>query len=95
LGFIGKGSFGEVVKATHKGTNEQVAIKLMVNCCSDIYNARKELSEFNILRKFTGVDSNEFTTKIYDIIIPSLDCKSLDPIPFVFIVMELVSTDLL
>lgn len=55
LGFIGKGTFGEVVKAIYRPTNEVVAIKLMRNCFENIYNAKKELSEINILRKFTEV----------------------------------------
>lgn len=93
LEFLGKGSFGEVVKARHQPTNVEVAIKLLKNSCSCIYNAKKELSEINILRKFT--EANQvFTTNIYDIIIPTMDTKSSDPIPCIFLVMELASTDL-
>ena len=41
-----------------------------------------------------SVNSNGFFTRIYDIIIPELDCTSLDPIPRIFLVMELVGPDL-
>ena len=66
----------------------------MKNCFKDIYSAKKELSEINILRQFTSADSNGFVTRIYDMIIPSLDCTSRDPIPSMFLVMELVGADL-
>jgi len=70
LEFLGKGSFGEVVKAMHLPTQELVAIKLMKDCFANTYSAKKQLSEINILRKFTEVKGNDFTTKIYDIITP-------------------------
>jgi len=41
-----------------------------------------------------SVDSNGFFTRIYDIIIPELDCTSPDPIARIFLVMELVGPDL-
>jgi len=74
-------------------TKEIVAIKLMKNCCADIYSARKELSELNILRKCTQHD-NTAATKIHDIIIAPHDRKSQDPIPYIFIVMEHICSDL-
>ena len=78
----------------HRPTKEVVAIKLMKNCFKDTYHAKKELSEINILQQFMQIDSNGFVTRIYDVIIPSLDCKSHDPIPNIFMVMELVGPDL-
>jgi serine/threonine protein kinase len=37
---LGNGSFGEVIKATCKATNNEVAIKLVGNPFSTLYNAR-------------------------------------------------------
>ena len=42
---IGTGAFGVVVKATHIKTQTKVAIKLMTNCFTDGYDAKKRVSE--------------------------------------------------
>lgn len=60
----------------------------------DVYDAKRELSEINILRKLSSVKSNEFTTLIYDIIIPEINYQDTEPIKTIFIVMDNVSNDL-
>jgi mitogen-activated protein kinase 1/3 len=71
-----------------------VAVKMMSNIFSDIYCAKKELSEINVLRKLTSISSNQFTTLLYDIVIPNIDYDNSEPIQHIFLVMEMVATDL-
>jgi serine/threonine protein kinase len=42
---MGKGSFGEVMKARNKNNNKNVAIKLMQNIFGDEYKSRKLVGE--------------------------------------------------
>lgn len=71
-----------------------VAIKLVKNCFKDGYNARKLLSEIQIMRKLTEQKNNCFTTHIYDVIFPEIDESSEDPLEYVFIVMDYEESDL-
>jgi len=68
-----------------------VAIKLISDLFVDIYSAKKELSEINLLRKLTSIEQNVFTTQIYDIIIPEIDYDNSEPIKHIFLVMENVT----
>ena len=46
------------------------------------------------MRQLTSIRENYFTTKIYDIITPEFDPMDQDELSHLFIVMELVDTDL-
>ena len=59
---MGQGSYGQVVKAMHRKTDQMVAIKLMNNIFLDPYQARKTLREIKILRKLSRFPNNLFTT---------------------------------
>ena len=48
---VGKGSYGEVAKATHKSSGKKVAIKLIQDGFTGIYSCRKLLREIFLLRK--------------------------------------------
>ena len=97
---MGQGTYGTVVKAIHKKTQQKVAIKLIDNIKKDSYRLRQTLRELIILRKLSEVDKNIFTTKLIDVIIPS-DCLipskeegqssmyDLNKLNYLFIVMEL------
>ena len=83
------------MKATHRQTGTDVAIKLLKKCFTNQYNSKKIISEIQIMRKLSGVSRNCFTTKIFDVITPAdFDYKSPDALDFVFIVMEYQSSDL-
>lgn len=66
---LGEGSFGQVMKATHKKSGQEFAIKLVRNTFNDQYSARKIVREVGILRKLSKMKGNLFTTKLYDVII--------------------------
>ena len=91
---LGSGTFGVVVSATHIETRTKVAIKLMKSTFVDGYDAKKRVSEIQILRKLSEVKDNCFTTKIFDIIVPDIDMDSSDPLDYIFIVMDIEDTDL-
>ena len=67
---LGEGSFGIVYKAKHLVTKQVVAIKMMSSIDRDNYMTRKVLRELIILRKLSEIESNLFTTKIVDVILP-------------------------
>ena len=78
----------------HVPTQTKVAVKMIKNCFKDGYNARKMLSEIQILRKLSEQKSNCFTTQIYDVLYPEFDATSEDPLEYIFIVMEHEESDL-
>jgi mitogen-activated protein kinase 1/3 len=85
LDFLGKGSYGYVMKARNRCTNTNFAIKKFKNLYKDIMDTKRVLREVSILNQ---VDHPN-VVKLYDIIIP--DKIKVDPI---FIVLELCDTDL-
>ena len=91
---LGTGTFGVVVSATHMQTGTKVAIKLMKSSFSDNYDAKKRVSEIQILRKLSAIKDNCFTTKIFDVIFSDVKLESSDTIDYIFIVMEIEDTDL-
>jgi len=91
---IGSGTFGIVVSAEHIKTKTKVAIKLMKNCFNDPYDAKKRVSEIEIMRKLSGIDGNCFTTHLFDIIVPDIDLSSDDPLDYLFMVMDIEDSDL-
>ena len=84
LAIIGKGSYGQVVKANNYETGETVAIKLIKGINKTEYSLTHVIRELGIMYELTRHDSI-FTPKLYDAKI--IDDK-------IFIVMEYVQSDL-
>jgi serine/threonine protein kinase len=82
---IGVGSYGEVVQAKHKASGQIVAIKLIKNILRTEYETKKIVREIQILRHFSQMKNNHFTTKILDIISPNSTSLQINHI---FIVLE-------
>lgn len=78
----------------HLKSGRKVAIKLMSQLFDSIYSSKKLISEIQILRKFTEMRNNVFTTKILDVIAPTLNADKNSEISHIFIVMEYVESDL-
>lgn len=91
---LGQGSFGRVMKARHRQTETDVAIKLLKNCFQNQYEAKKIVSEIQIMRKLSALKTNCYTARIFDVIAPEFNPKSSSPIDYIFIVMEFEESDL-
>lgn len=92
LSIIGFGTFGQVVEAQNKSTNEIVAIKLISNIFRNELYLKKVISEVQTLRQLTQISGNIFTTKLLDVIMSGGDTEDADS--YLFIVMECVEYDL-
>ena len=90
---IGVGSYGEVVQAKHRKTGQEVAIKLINNIFKNEYDSKKIVREIQILRQFTQMENNNYTTKIFDIITPK-SIHGMDNLNYIFIVIEFMQTDM-
>lgn len=66
---IGKGSFGQVVKARCLQTGSIYAIKLIKHIFTNIYECRKVYREISILRQLSAMKTNIFTPKLHDVIL--------------------------
>ena len=67
---IGEGTYGIVVKAINKKTNEICAIKKFKQVISDSINSKRILREINIFRQLSEYP-NKNIIQLYDIIIPN------------------------
>ena len=68
--FLGKGSYGTVVRARNQQTGETHAIKLVEDLMKTEHHARHLYREIKIMRKLTELNKNIFTTKIEDVLLP-------------------------
>ena len=91
---IGSGSFGQVVKATHRATGSLVAIKILKTMGRSSYQRRQLISEIQLMRKLTAMPNNVFTTKLFDIIVPDIDSTQADTLPMIMLVMDYIDSDL-
>ena len=89
---LGKGSFGEVVKARNLATNDIVAIKLLKNLFKDDYASKKVLSEIQLMRQLTSLQGNVYTSKLLDVVTP--DVNRGEKFNYLFIVMDCSASDL-
>ena len=84
----GKGSYGIVVKALNKETNQIVAIKKFTNLYRDIIDTKRVLREISILRQLSTSPHPNIVT-IYDIIIPNEQT-----VQDIYLIMEYCELDL-
>ena len=68
---MGEGTFGRVMKALHIPSRTLVAIKLLKYSNQNNLQLKKIVSEIEILRKLSSIESNCFTTLILDLILPT------------------------
>ena len=68
---MGNGSFGQVVKATHRETKEVFAIKRIAFDPSKENHLRKIIREITLLRKLSEQQTNMYTTRLYDVLYQS------------------------
>lgn len=82
LSILGEGTYGKVIKARHRQSGQECAIKHIKDVFFNIYEAKKILREIHILRKLTNDQSNLFSVKLLDVIVPPIeedDKQSNDP----------------
>jgi mitogen-activated protein kinase 1/3 len=97
-----------VIRARHKETGNIVAIKLIKNIFKCIYQARLAYREIFIMRKFSEIEDNIYTTKLVDVIFPKQFerlqeggggegelpwMKNMMMITYIFLVMDFMQTD--
>ena len=90
---IGVGSYGEVVKAIHIETGHTVAIKFMKGLSDKTYRSRQLVSEIQLLRKLSSIPNNDFTTRLFDLIVPDIKSDD-DEVNCVILVLEFLELDL-
>ena len=89
LKHIGTGSYGEVIQAKNIITGQTVAIKLVKNSFKHTFQARKIVSEIQILRQLSSMPNNRHTSKVLDFVVDPEQKGD-----WIFIVMEFFQTDL-
>ena len=67
---IGEGQGGQVVKAYRRDSLKEVAIKKIDCSFEDLEHMKYVLREISILRQLSSMDTNQFSTKLYDVIVP-------------------------
>ena len=92
LDVLGEGTFGKVIKARLRDTGKLVAIKFIEADFTQINPIRNVIRELQILRQFTLMKENIFTTKLLDIKLASKTDK-LGSATGIFIVMDYVPYD--
>ena len=94
MDFIGKGSFGQVIKAKSKATGNIVAIKLIKDLFKNADYSLYVLRELTLLHELTCMPDNIFTVKLLDVIIDAQSSKDLGSFSNIFLVMEFIEQDL-
>lgn len=93
LDVIGEGTFGKVIKARHRQTSRQVAIKFIEADFTSINTLRNIIRELQILRQFSMMKENIFTTKLLDLKLSTKSTK-LQEATGIFMVMDFVPFDI-
>jgi serine/threonine protein kinase len=65
---LGQGSYGEVVKAKCKATEELVAIKYVSDFDNE-YDCVKAIREIKIMSELTNMPNNKISVKLIDLLI--------------------------
>ena len=95
LEIIGQGSFGQVMRARNRVTNEIVAIKYIKTSFNHLIECRNVLRELSLLRQLSEMKHNIFTTRLQDIIVHSdAQYPGVSKGKGIFIVMDYVTNDM-
>ena len=85
---VGEGSYGEVKKAIHKASMSEVAIKkISLPDTERISTYKSVIREITILRKLSKHNSNIFSVRLVDVIVPEEEMKA-NKIKSIFLVMD-------
>lgn len=87
---LGTGTYGAVYKVKHRESKKEFAAKYIKDFINNDTVARYMVREIIILRKLTNMQSNIFSTQLYDILLAGDE----DSFKSVFLIMELQSGDL-
>ena len=70
---MGEGSYGKVVLGSSKATGVMVAVKYIPGIFDNDYDCVKATREIQIMRHFTGMANNIYTTKLLDLMLPEME----------------------
>jgi serine/threonine protein kinase len=91
---LGQGSYGQVVKATHRVTKKIVAIKNIKCTFDDLTHMKYVLREITILRQLSLIKNIKSTTQLYEIMISEKGMTNMLLIKNIFLVMDYGHSDL-
>mmetsp|Transcript_12825 Transcript_12825/g.19856 ORF Transcript_12825/g.19856 Transcript_12825/m.19856 type:complete len:193 (+) Transcript_12825:174-752(+) len=87
---VGMGSHGHVVRAIHRGTGKQVALKYIWNIFSGNYPTKKAIREIAILKHASSLEGKRFVCQLHEVITP----PDFEKDSYVFMVLEYMPLDL-
>ena len=91
---MGNGSFGQVVKATHRETKNVFAIKRICFDPSKETHLRKIIREITLLRKLSEQKLNVYTTRLYDVLYQPASQNDGETLDVIFLVLEYCDYDI-
>lgn len=90
---LGKGCYGEVAEAIHIPSGRSVAVKLITDIFTDVYELKKVIREIEILRNFSLMpNGHEFVTTLFDVITPAFTLEQDPHNYYIFLVLDLMPT---
>ena len=91
---VGQGSGGLIVKARHRLSNREVAIKKIDCSFKDLNHMKYVLRELTILRQLSEMVDNQFTIQLYDVVVPEHAFDDIMKLKQLFFVMEYLPYDM-
>jgi len=94
---LGYGISGPAIKARSKKSGSIITLKYLPEIFGSFYATKKAVREIKILKALSEIETNVFTPKLLDIIVPvsgSDGPGDLEKVDGLFLVFEFVQTDL-